>query len=99
MGIRDEFANSLLAAVITRRGFGWTQHERQDYIAQAYELADEAITHGVRTEEEFQKKLRDVHQERPRDRRVKFCNWCPDPKNPSPEHHPDGSCRHHIKGA
>lgn len=26
--------------------------------------------------------------------RVEFCNWCPDPKHPWPEHHPDGQVRH-----
>lgn len=25
---------------------------------------------------------------------VDFCNWCPDPHNPSPVHHPNGTTEH-----
>lgn len=28
---------------------------------------------------------------------VDFCNWCPDPKNPSPEYHPNGQVEHSTK--
>lgn len=28
------------------------------------------------------------------DVKVAFCNWCPDPANPSPEFHPDGQPEH-----
>ncbi len=26
--------------------------------------------------------------------KVEICGWCPDPSNPSPEHHPNGQCEH-----
>lgn len=26
--------------------------------------------------------------------KVEFCNWCPDPNHPSPEHHPNGQAAH-----
>jgi hypothetical protein len=30
------------------------------------------------------------------DKKVTFCAWCPDPHNPSPEHHENGAPHHRL---